>query len=84
MHRSYKKGITLLEIMVVIAIMLGLLLMTIETFSKLGATRALDTDTQAIILELEKARSLTLASKNEMQYGVHLDTTSITLEFWVV
>ncbi len=79
MQISPKKGVTLVEILVVIAIMVALMLLTLETFNKRGATRALDTDTQAIILELNKARSLTLASKDEMQYGVHLSSTSVTL-----
>ena len=72
-------GVTLTEIIVVIAIMVILLALTIETFNSLGATRALDTNTQGIVLELAKARSLTLASKNEKQYGVHIASTSVTL-----
>src|SRR5262245_7888733 len=79
MHFNPRRGITLTEILLVTAIMLVLLVLTIETFNRLGATRALDTNTQAIVLELEKARSLTLASKNEAQFGVHIASTSVTL-----
>ncbi len=68
-----------MEIVVVIAIMVLLAVLTIESFSKIGAVRSLDTNTQQIALELEKARSLTLASQNDAQYGVHLASTSVTL-----
>jgi len=74
-----QRGVTLMEIIIVIAIMMILLALTIQSFSKLGAIRALDTNAQVILLELEKARSLTLASKNESQFGVHFATTSVTL-----
>jgi prepilin-type N-terminal cleavage/methylation domain-containing protein len=79
MHFSSKRGMTLTEIIVVIAVMSILLAMTVTAFDKLGAMRALDTDTQAIVLELQKARSLTLASKNEKQYGLHFASSSVTL-----
>lgn len=78
MYFSHKKGYTLMEIVVVITIMMILLVLTIESFNKLGAIRALDTDTQGIVLELAKARSQTLASKDEMQYGIHFASSSVT------
>jgi len=71
--------VTLAEIVVVIAVIFILLGMTVAAFDKLGAIRALDTDSQTVVLELEKAHSLTLASKNEKQYGLHFASSSVTL-----
>ncbi len=70
---------TLMEILIAIAIIMVLSALTYGTFNTIGATKAIDTNTQQALLELQKARSLALASKNETQFGVHFATSTITL-----
>ncbi len=78
LKRSLAAGITLVELLIVIAIFLVLLVLTTRTFSSANANKALDTETQHVVAELNRARSLTLASKNKRAYGVHFATTSLT------
>ncbi len=77
--RGARAGVSLIEILMVIAIFLVLFVLTTRSFSTTNASKALDTEAQHIVAELNRARSLTLSSKNSQQYGIHFATTSITL-----
>lgn len=79
MKHSSERGVSLVEILLVIAILSVLSVMTLQTYKKLDSTKALDTDALRVLLELQEARSLTTSSKNAQQYGVHLATTSVTI-----
>ncbi len=75
----YRRGFTLLEVIIVIvilAIISGILLQSFQTFNR---SQALSRDAENIIAQLELARSNTLAAKNGSQYGVHVTSTSTTL-----
>lgn len=74
-----KKGFTLIELLIVIAIMTILVSILISSFSKLNQNQALDKDTKKTASLIEEARSRTLFSKNDSQYGVHFATTTATL-----
>lgn len=75
----HMRGITLLEILIVIAI-LGLLstvgFEVIRNFSKTISLTSSVEDGRSLLLE---ARTKTLSSQGEMQYGVHFATTSMVL-----
>lgn len=53
--------------------------MTYETYQLTNRSKALDTDALKVLTKLREARALTLASKNDAQWGVHLASSSITL-----
>ena len=74
-----RQGFTILEILFVVAIMA--LVVTIITFSlsKLNASQALDKSATLVISILDEARSLTLSSKNDSQYGVYFEDSQLTL-----
>ena len=74
-----RRGFTLVELLVSIAILALLATLTYETFQKTNLSKALDTDALNVLSTLREARSLTLASKNASPWGVHLASSSVTL-----
>ncbi len=78
-HAFFKRGFTLLELIVVIAI-LGILFLTSLTVFQLFTSQVnVNTTSQQMLSALQLSRSRTLASTNEMQHGVHFETTKYVL-----
>lgn len=73
------KGITLLEVVIVIAIIGILLTITTFSFSQFRNARALTQSRDTVISVLSEARSRTLASVNGEQYGVHILSDRVVL-----
>lgn len=74
-----KRGLTLLEIMITIAI-LGLVATIIfSSFSKLNASQAVGKSAGLLVSILNQARSLTLGAEDDAQYGVHLEASKAVL-----
>ncbi|MCK5095782.1 MAG: prepilin-type N-terminal cleavage/methylation domain-containing protein [Candidatus Pacebacteria bacterium] len=78
-HISYKKGFTLVELLVTITIVLVLLAISVSAFINTREVRALEKEVDTVAHLLEETRSLTLASKNDTYYGVNIDTTNNTV-----
>lgn len=74
-----KKGFTILEILIVVAILAIISAIIIGSFSMIQNNQALEKDVSAIIAYLDDAKSKTLASKDSNQYGVHFTASSISL-----
>ncbi len=74
-----KKGFTILELLIVLGIMALLVGVIFSAFINVRKGNALQNDTDVIVETLRQARSQTLSSQNQMQYGVHLASTQITL-----
>jgi prepilin-type N-terminal cleavage/methylation domain-containing protein len=74
-----KRGLTIIELLIVISIFGIITLVIVKTFSLFNTNQALDKDTQAIVAFLDDAKSKTLASKDANQYGIHLASSSVTL-----
>ena len=72
-------GFTLIEIIIVIAILVVLSVVILNVFRTFDESKALSQEASNVISVLEKARQLTLFSKDFSQYGVHFDTDEITL-----
>ncbi|MFA6339111.1 MAG: type II secretion system protein [Candidatus Paceibacterota bacterium] len=70
------KGFTLVEIVVSIAITILISLIVISTFASFNNQQVLKKETDAALSVLEKARSLTLSSKDSTQYGVRFQSNS--------
>ena len=69
----------MLEVLVVVAIMGILATFIVIAYSKFNSMQALDKNTALVSSVLNQARSLTLSSKGNTQYGVHFDTDGIVL-----
>ena len=79
---KYKSGLTLIEIIIVLAIFVIIILVGNNITSSLfsfGKEKILDKEMAKIKSELEEARVLTLASKGGVSYGIHFDTEQIVL-----
>ncbi|MCH7529563.1 type II secretion system protein [Patescibacteria group bacterium] len=79
MNFSQQRGFTLIEILVVITILVTLSAVSVTVFSKFSTSRALTGSVQTVLSILDDARTLTLASKDGYQYGVHFETTKVVL-----
>ena len=77
--RFSRKGFTLIEILVTASILAILMLIMVASFRLFSGQVTLDTTSQQIISVLELARTQTLASKDESQYGVHFENSKYVL-----
>jgi len=73
------KGFTVIEILIVIAILAVLIAVIWPKFSDLRAHQVLKAATEDVMSALNKARSQTLASLESSEYGVHFESDSVTI-----
>ena len=73
------QGFTLIETVLVLALMALLVGFVANSFSKLNANEALDKNVDLVVSVLNEARTMTLSSINDARYGVHLDMTQAVL-----
>ncbi len=78
-YSSGQSAFTLIELLVSLTIIIILALIMFSAYSGLRPHNDVDADTQAIISELNLARSRTLASTNSSSFGVHLQTDRVIL-----
>jgi len=74
-----KKGFTIIEVLIVLAIMAILGTFVAVSYSRFNSMQALDKTSALVSSVLNQARTLTLSSKDNTQYGVHLASGEITL-----
>ncbi|MES2315660.1 MAG: GspH/FimT family pseudopilin [Patescibacteria group bacterium] len=79
MKNFYKKGISALEIMIVLGIIVILAAIIIPQFSSTRQNQLLKSATTDILSALDKARSQTLASVNSSEYGVHFQSDRVII-----
>ncbi len=77
--RRYNQGITAIELLVVMGIVLVIGAITVPSLVSFRKDQALQNTTNAIVSLLQEARAKTLASYNNTVYSVVVDTTSATL-----
>ena len=73
------RGVTVIELMMAIAIMTVIVAIVYLSFTKLNSSQALDKGTLLVTSVLDEARSKTLSSKNDAQYGVYFDDLKVVL-----
>ncbi len=78
MYILKNKGITVIEIIIVISIIVALSAIILPSLSSFRRERSLDNATQDIISMLNKARNDTVSSLNSMAYGVHFESDKVT------
>lgn len=75
----HNRGLTLIELIVVVAIVMILAAVVTTSFSQFRNNKVLDTGVENALSLLAKARGNTLASKNALQYGVHFESAQMIL-----
>jgi prepilin-type N-terminal cleavage/methylation domain-containing protein len=79
MKNFYQKGISLMELLIVLAIVGIIVAIAVSQFSKIRNAQILKSTTEDILSVLNKARSQTLASLNSLQYGVRFETNRVVI-----
>ena len=77
-QKNRTRGITLVEILVVTAIVLLLSSMTLAAFSMFRAQKTMDVAVEVIMVAFGRAHIDTISSKGDQRYGVHLDSDKAT------
>ncbi len=75
----HRPGFTLIEVLVVIAIILTLTVMSVEGFHAFSTQPATETGTRTVLSAIETAYARTLSADNGTNYGVHFDTNMVTV-----
>ncbi|OGI95562.1 hypothetical protein A2917_03355 [Candidatus Nomurabacteria bacterium RIFCSPLOWO2_01_FULL_42_17] len=75
----FKKGITLVEVLIVCSVLGIILAVVIPQFAKTRELQVLKSATGDILSSLNKARSQTLASLNSSSYGVHFQSNKVII-----
>jgi len=81
-HKAFKhlsSGFTLIELVVVVAILGIFVLIASQTLGLFTQQVNLNTTSQQIVSTLQLARNKTLAAEDESQYGVHFEQSKYTL-----
>ncbi|MFA5773588.1 MAG: prepilin-type N-terminal cleavage/methylation domain-containing protein [Candidatus Paceibacterota bacterium] len=73
------KGISIIEILIVISIIVIISAIAIPNFSKFHNQQALRNTTEDVISLLNEARNSTISSKNSNTYGVHFQSDKVIL-----
>src|SRR3989344_2391927 len=73
------RGLTLLELLVALVILVMLGVLAIQPLAKFRTNEALDAATTQILSLINEARQNTLASKNDTVYGVHFAEDEVVL-----
>ncbi len=79
MKDFYKKGLTVIELLVVLVVLGVIFSIVIPQFSRMRENQVLKSGVQDILSSLNKARSQTLASLNSLNYGVHFEPNKIII-----
>ena len=70
----YKKGVTAVELLVVLIVLSIVFSIALKPFSKFKDNQSLNSNVVQIVSLLNDARSATVSSKESSQYGVHFES----------
>lgn len=79
MNIFFKKGITIIEILIVISIIGLIAAIVFPQFYKIREQQVLASATSEIMSSLDRAKSQTLASFNSSEYGVHFQSDKVII-----
>ena len=77
--RAKSRGLTIIEILVAVSIIALVVTIITVSFSRLNSSQALEKSADLVVSILNEARSLTLSSKGDSQYGVYFEDSQATL-----
>lgn len=78
-NSAFEKGFTLIEVMVVIALLLILSTLSVAGFRTFAVKSGQATVSQTVLGALKEAHAKTLASLDDTTYGVHFTSSSVTI-----
>lgn len=78
-QHSTRRGFTALELIIVIAILAILLATILPSFTNFRRNSMLNTDTMNLVTLINRARLLSVSSKDDEQYGIHLESSKAVL-----
>jgi prepilin-type N-terminal cleavage/methylation domain-containing protein len=73
------KGFSVIEILVVVAIIAIISGIVLTSFSSLNKNQALLTETDTILSMLDRARNRSVSSESATEYGLHFASSSVVL-----
>lgn len=79
MKDKFVRGFTALEILIVIAILGILMSVILPSFMNFRRSSLLNTDTMNLITLINRARLLSVSSKDDDKYGIHLEASKAVL-----
>ena len=79
MNNFYKKGITLVEVLAVLAIMGIIALVVFPQFSRMRENQVLKNGVEDIVSIVRRAQSQTLASVDSSKYGINFQSDQVSL-----
>lgn len=79
MASNFKKGIMVVESLIVIAVLGVIFAVVLPQFSRTRETQVLKSAVQDILSVLDKARSRTLASVGSSEYGVRFESNQVII-----
>lgn len=79
MKNFYKKGISVVELLVVFAVLAVIFSVVIPQFSKIREQQVLKSAVGDVLSSLNKAQTSTLASVDSSSYGVHFNSSGVII-----
>ena len=79
MENFYKQGITVIELLIVLAVLSIIFSIALPQFAKIKENQVLKNGVQDVISSINKARGQTLASLNSSVYGVHFQSDKVII-----
>lgn len=79
MKNKNTRGFSALELVIVIAILAALLASIVPSFMNFRRSSILNTETQELVTVINRARLLSVSSKNDQQFGVHFEAGRVVL-----
>lgn len=76
---KFKKGFTILEILVVLSILALLVAIVLPSFKAIRSNQVLKSAISDVLSALDKARSQSFSSLNSSEYGVHFEQNQIVI-----
>lgn len=78
-NNTNQKGFSLLELLIVIAILALILATVLPSFTNFRRSSLLNTETMNIVTLVNRARLLSVSAKNDTHYGIHFEAGKVVL-----
>jgi Tfp pilus assembly protein FimT len=75
----YNKGITVIEIVVVLAILVIIIGVTLPSFQNMRENQIFKTTLSEVVSTINKARGESMSSVNSQEYGVHFESDQVVI-----
>ena len=75
----FNKGITLIEILVVLAILVIIIGVTLPSFQNMRENQIFKTTLSEVMSTINKARGESMSSVNSLEYGVHFESDQVVI-----